>query len=175
LTDLAVPGRPLPGHRGPERRPLANYLGDLPRPAGERLGLWAYLGPGAEDRDVGSLWFVAALLSFSLAYAAWRWARPAGNHSGTVMRPRQLPIAAAVIAAGSFAVWLVVVILGRGHPPRPPLARVAPGCGAVQLGGAVGRRWLAGLGAGGLVAPLQAGRGRRVAAVGLLVAGTDMA
>jgi hypothetical protein len=66
----------------------------------------AYLGPGAEDRDVGSLWFVAALLSFSLAYAAWRWARPAGNHSGTVMRPRQLPIAAAVIAAGSFAVWL---------------------------------------------------------------------
>jgi hypothetical protein len=39
----------------------------------------------------------------------------------------------------------------------------------------VGRRWLAGLGAGGLVAPLQAGRGRRVAAVGLLVAGTDMA
>lgn len=84
--------------------PLTNYLGDLAQ--GKRPRLWPYLTPGNEDQDVGPLWFVAALLTFSLAYAAWRRFRPAGSHSGTIVRPRQLLLAAVLIAAGSFAVRL---------------------------------------------------------------------
>jgi hypothetical protein len=49
---------------------------------------------------------VAALLTFSLVYAAWRWFRPAGSVGGAAVRPWQLLIAAAAIAAGSFAVRL---------------------------------------------------------------------
>jgi hypothetical protein len=86
--------------------PLTNYLGDVAE--GERPGLWPYLAPGGEDQDAGPLWFVAALLTFSLVYAAWRWFRPAGSGSGggAAVRPWQLLIAAAVIAAASFAVRL---------------------------------------------------------------------
>jgi glucan biosynthesis protein C len=84
--------------------PLTNYLGDLPKDGRPRL--WSYLAPGSEDHDAGPLWFVAALLTFSLAYAAWRWWRPGGSGSGAALRPRQLLLAAAVIAAGSFAVRL---------------------------------------------------------------------
>jgi hypothetical protein len=82
--------------------PLTDYLSDLPED--QRAGLWASLAPGSKVRDFGPLWFVAALLTFSLVYAAWRWWRPTGT--GAALRPRQLVIAAAVIAAGSFAVRL---------------------------------------------------------------------
>jgi glucans biosynthesis protein C len=84
--------------------PLTNYLGDLAQ--GKRPRLWPYLAPGSEDHDAGALWFVAALLAFSLVYAAWRWWRPAGGGSGAV-RPGQLLLAAAVIAVSSFAVRLL--------------------------------------------------------------------
>jgi hypothetical protein len=84
--------------------PLANFLGDLAQ--GMRPELWPYLAPGSEDHDAGPLWFVAALLTSSLAYAAWRWWRPAGggNANRVAMRPRQLLLAAAVIAVGSLQV-----------------------------------------------------------------------
>jgi hypothetical protein len=84
--------------------PLTNYLGDLAQ--GKRPRLWPYLAPGNEDQDAGPLWFVAALLTFSLVYAAWRWWRPGGNGGGAAMRARQLLVAAAVVTAGSFAVRL---------------------------------------------------------------------
>ena len=69
---------------------------------------WPYLAPRERGpRAGGPRWFVAALLSFSLVYAAWRWRRPAtGNGGGTVIHPRQLLLAAAVLAAASFAVRL---------------------------------------------------------------------
>jgi glucans biosynthesis protein C len=84
--------------------PLANYLGDLAQ--GMQPRLWPYLAPGSEDHDAGPLWFVAALLSFSLAYAAWRWWRPAGGGIRAAMGPRQLLVAAVVIAVGSLVVRL---------------------------------------------------------------------
>ena len=84
--------------------PLANYLGDLAQ--GTQPRLWPYLAPGSEDHDAGPLWFVAALLTFSLLYAAWRWWRPAGNGIQAAMGPKQLLVAAAVIAVGSFLVRL---------------------------------------------------------------------
>jgi hypothetical protein len=86
--------------------PLANYFGDLAQ--GMQPRLWPYLAPGSEDHDVGPLWFVAALLTFSLVYAAWRRWRPAVGCNGVraAMRPRQLPVAAVVIAVGSLVVRL---------------------------------------------------------------------
>jgi hypothetical protein len=86
--------------------PLANYLGDLAQ--GRQPSLWPYLAPGSEDHDAGPLWFVAALLTFSLVYAAWRRWRPASSGTGSwaVVRPRQLLLAAVVIAAGSLVVRL---------------------------------------------------------------------
>ena len=84
--------------------PLTNYLGDLGE--GRRPRVWPYLAPGGDEQDSGPLWFVAALLTFSLVYAAWRWFRPAGRGGGTAIPPSHLLIAAAVIAAGSFAVRL---------------------------------------------------------------------
>jgi peptidoglycan/LPS O-acetylase OafA/YrhL len=85
--------------------PLANYYGDLAM--GMRPRLWPYLAPGSEDHDAGPLWFVAALLAFSLVYAAWRWWRPTGSGGSGALRPGQLLVAAAVIAVGSFAVRLL--------------------------------------------------------------------
>jgi glucan biosynthesis protein C len=84
--------------------PLTNYLGDLGE--GKRPRVWPYLAPGGDEQDSGPLWFVAALLTFSLVYAAWRWFRPTGSGGGTAIPPSHLLIAAAVIAAGSFAVRL---------------------------------------------------------------------
>ena len=62
------------------------------------------LAPASKTRDAGPLWFVAALLTFSLVYAAWRWWRPATGAAG--LRPRQLLVAAVVVVAGSFVVRL---------------------------------------------------------------------
>jgi hypothetical protein len=84
--------------------PLTGYLGDLPED--QAPGLWGQLAPASKTRDAGPLWFVAALLTFSLIYAAWRWSHPASSRGGAAPRPRQLLIAAAVIAVGSFAVRL---------------------------------------------------------------------
>jgi hypothetical protein len=118
--------------------PLTNYLGDVAE--GERPGLWPYLAPGGEDQDAGPLWFVAALLTFSLVYAAWRWFRPAGSGSG----------------GGAAA----VAIRHQRRVPRSQVGRVAAGRGAVHPRGALGPTRLAWLGPCGLVAPLCAGRCR---------------
>jgi surface polysaccharide O-acyltransferase-like enzyme len=56
--------------------------------------------------DTGPLWFVAALLTFSLAYTAWRQFRPAPPLPGS-LRPSHLIAAGTVIVIGSFFVRLV--------------------------------------------------------------------
>jgi Acyltransferase family len=63
---------------------------------------------GARPMQVGVMWFVAALLVFSVAYAALRHVRPA--RPPRPPRPLRLGIlaaAAVVIALSSFAVWQV--------------------------------------------------------------------
>ena len=50
------------------------------------------------------MWFVAALLAFSVAYAALRYLRPAARQRGP-LRAGLLAAAALTIAASSFAVW----------------------------------------------------------------------
>ena len=58
------------------------------------------------ELDTGPLWFVAALLVFSVAYVAWRSARPSRG-APAPLRRRHLAVAGAAIVVGSFAVRLV--------------------------------------------------------------------
>jgi surface polysaccharide O-acyltransferase-like enzyme len=77
--------------------PLADYLGNLRQ---EDRSLASYLG----TTEVSVMWFVAALLAFSVAYAALRYLRPAARQRGP-LRAGLLAAAALTIAASSFAVW----------------------------------------------------------------------
>jgi glucan biosynthesis protein C len=76
--------------------PLTAYLG----------GRWKTVPLGTRAMEVGVLWFVAALLVFSVAYAALRRLRPAPARRRP-LRTAVLAAAAAVIAVSSFAVWQV--------------------------------------------------------------------
>ncbi len=83
-------------------QPLTDYVGNL---RDERGSFLFYLA----RTEVGPMWFVAALLVFSLAYAALRAVRPP-----TSRRPAPvalLGLAAAVTAAVSLAVWQVWPVL----------------------------------------------------------------
>ena len=57
--------------------------------------------------ETGVMWFVAALLVFSLGYAGWRHVRPATATAGRVLGWRHLLVAWIVIVVGSFALRLV--------------------------------------------------------------------
>ena len=46
-----------------------------------------YLAPGGQEQDSRPLWFVAALLTFRLAYAAWSWLRPPRSRSRAAIGP----------------------------------------------------------------------------------------
>jgi glucans biosynthesis protein C len=78
--------------------PLTDYLGNI---WDERGSFWFYL----EDTEVGAMWFVAALLAFSVAYALVRRAHPDPRPA----RPdgRLVLWAATAIAVSSFLVWQV--------------------------------------------------------------------
>lgn len=87
-------------------QPLTDWVGNL---RDEKGSFVFYL----EQTEVGSMWFVAALLVFSLGYAGLRAVRPA-----LVSRPRRGPVAvlgaaAALIAVASFAIWQVWPVLGE--------------------------------------------------------------
>ena len=87
--------------------PLLEYA--LFRQLGEAPGLRAYFRAEG-SLDTGVLWFVGALLIFSLAYAGWVWVRP--DHR---VLPRQgeiqvghLLLLAAVVTVATFLVRLVL-------------------------------------------------------------------
>ncbi|HEY6687055.1 MAG TPA: acyltransferase [Propionibacteriaceae bacterium] len=87
--------------------PLLEYV--LFRQLGEAPGLWTYFR--AEGTlDTGVLWFVGALLIFSLAYAGWVWVR-----RGHEARPRlgeikvgHLLLLAVAVTVATFLVRLVL-------------------------------------------------------------------
>lgn len=87
--------------------PLADYLGGAA--VGETRSLGSYLVDLSGDHDVGPVWFLIALLVFSLVLAAW-WAvrpsRPPGPGVGEPVRARTLALLAAAIAVADFVVWL---------------------------------------------------------------------
>lgn len=84
--------------------PVGDYLGKLPR-AGS-LPLVDYLLDRSGTRDLGPMWFVAALLLYSLVYAGWRGVRPMQLRTDEVVSPAQLAGFAAAIAVVSWVVWL---------------------------------------------------------------------
>jgi Acyltransferase family len=70
-------------------------------------GFTAYLDRWwREDADLSVMWFVAALLAFSLVYAAWRSLRPAGPDRGERLSAARLVGFGAFVAVGSFLVRL---------------------------------------------------------------------
>jgi len=84
---------------------LAAYLGDLGRGQHPTLArYWGVPPPSGGPYEVGVMWFVAALLAFSLAYALLRRVHQpplAHRWSGT----QALVAAAALIAVTAFLVW----------------------------------------------------------------------
>jgi hypothetical protein len=87
--------------------PLLEYV--LFRQLGEAPGLWTYFRAEG-SLDTGVLWFVGALLIFSLAYAGWVWVR-----RGHEARPRRgeikvsnLLLLAAAVTVATFLVRLVL-------------------------------------------------------------------
>lgn len=123
--------------------PLLEYA--LFRTLGEAPGLWTYLR--AEGTlDTGVLWFVGALLVFSLTYAGWvqlRGGRPGPGVTGRVHTGHLLALAAAV----TVTTFLVRVVLPlEGDNPVVDLNLWEwPACIALfGLGiAASGRGWLA--------------------------------
>jgi glucans biosynthesis protein C len=83
--------------------PLSDYIGH--RAQGLEPDLVAYVALDSPVRDVGPLWFVAALLVLSLTYAGWRAWAPVGAGSRS-LGSGQLVAAAALIAVGSFVLRL---------------------------------------------------------------------
>lgn len=68
---------------------------------------WAFLLNELWPPGSGVMWFVIALLVFSIAYAGWRAVRPYASTNATPLRRRHLVVAGAVIVVGSFLVRLV--------------------------------------------------------------------
>lgn len=83
--------------------PLTDYLGSLRR---EHHSLASYLA----TTEVSVMWFVAALLTFTVAYAALRCVRPAAPPRP--LRPGLLAAAALAIAVSSFAIWQPWPVMG---------------------------------------------------------------
>jgi hypothetical protein len=85
--------------------PLLEYA--LFRQLGEAPGLRAYFR--AEGTlDIGVLWFVGALLIFSLAYVGWVWVRPdyrVSPERGEIHVSHLLLLAAAVTVATFLVGW----------------------------------------------------------------------
>jgi hypothetical protein len=84
--------------------PMADYLGNLWE--SDRTTLLGYLA----DTEFSIMWFVVALLMFSLGYAALRSLR-ALPVSGRRPGVRSLVVAATVIGAGSLLVWQFTTLL----------------------------------------------------------------
>jgi peptidoglycan/LPS O-acetylase OafA/YrhL len=86
---------------------LADYIGWRGAGAGDDGFLTYYGHWWGEDADLSVMWFVAALLVFSLGFAAFRRARPAPIADPTPLTWHHAAGAIGVIAATSFLVRLV--------------------------------------------------------------------
>jgi hypothetical protein len=141
---------------------LARYIGDL------RLGragdFLAYFAPDS----FGPMWFVAALLAISLAYAVVRGPRQSAA-SPRPLRPAVLGVAALAIGLGSWLVWQAFPFLSRTYLD-PIFAEWPQGAGLFALGvHAAETGWLDRL------APTSVRRLGWLAIVGLLALGALLA
>jgi Acyltransferase family len=86
--------------------PLTSLVGQRAEGGSSADDVGTLLVEKVQDADTGPLWFVTALLVFSIAYGSWRWARPAGSITPGPLRRGHLVAAAAAIVVGSFVVRL---------------------------------------------------------------------
>jgi hypothetical protein len=86
--------------------PLTSLVGQRAEGDSSADDVGSFLIAKMQDADTGPMWFVTALLVFSIAYGSWRWARPAGLTASGPLRPGHLVAAAAAIVVGSFVVRL---------------------------------------------------------------------
>jgi hypothetical protein len=94
--------------------PAMNFFGD--RAMGQGVTVADYFRRSYwDDVELGVAWFMAALLLFSLTYAAWRSRHPVptGRHT---LRRRDLVGAGVFIAVGSFVVRLEFPVLSGEEP-----------------------------------------------------------
>ena len=87
--------------------PVAALAGALAEGQINLTNVGPFLSAQARDVDFGPMWFVAALLLFSLAYSAVRSIRPRRPGRYRAMRWWHLAGAIAAITAGSFCIRLV--------------------------------------------------------------------
>ncbi|MGZ4602327.1 MAG: acyltransferase family protein [Kineosporiaceae bacterium] len=81
-------------------QPLTDYIGNL---RSERGSFVHYLSM----TEVSVMWFVAALLAFSIAYAGMRRVRPGARSPGSARPGVLVVVASATIALSCLAVWQV--------------------------------------------------------------------
>jgi peptidoglycan/LPS O-acetylase OafA/YrhL len=86
--------------------PAMNFFGDRAMGISEGVGDY-FRRTYRHDIEFGVAWFIAALLLFSLTWAAWRARHPVRAENVSPMRRRHLVTAVAFIAAASYAVRLV--------------------------------------------------------------------
>ena len=87
--------------------PVSALIGALAEGEASLTNLGPFLSHQVRDVDFGPMWFVAALLIFSLAYAAARWVRPSRALQHRPMRWWHLGGVTGAVAIGSFLVRLV--------------------------------------------------------------------
>ena len=90
--------------------PAMNFFGDSAMGEGETVGDY-FRRTYWDDVELGVAWFMAALLAFSLAYAAWRWRHPVLIGPHTPLRPGDLVKVGVFIAVASFIVRLEFPVL----------------------------------------------------------------
>jgi fucose 4-O-acetylase-like acetyltransferase len=90
--------------------PAMNFFGDRAMGQGETVA--DYLrNTYWYDVELGVAWFMAALLAFSVVYAAWRWRHPMKTGHITPLRRSDLVKAGVFIALASFLVRLEFPVL----------------------------------------------------------------
>lgn len=87
--------------------PLSRLFGALAEGDASLTNVAPFLSDQLRDVDFGPMWFVAALLIFSIAYAAVRWIRPSRAPRHRPPRWWHLLGAVGAIAVGSFLIRLV--------------------------------------------------------------------
>lgn len=87
--------------------PVSALIGALAEGQVNLASLGPFLSDQAREVDFGPMWFVAALLVFSIAYAAVRWMRPRPARAQSPMRWRHVVGSIGAIAIGSFAIRLI--------------------------------------------------------------------
>ncbi|HEU4915095.1 MAG TPA: acyltransferase family protein [Acidimicrobiia bacterium] len=90
--------------------PAMNFFGDRAMGQGETVADY-FRRTYWDDVELGVAWFMAALLAFSLTYAAWRWRHPMPTVRLTPLRPGDLVKAGVFIAVASFIVRLEFPVL----------------------------------------------------------------